>query len=324
MSFAKDSKLEILDNKIEDADSAQAFLSGLLHACGSITKNSEGIRLDIITDFKEVYEFLNNIIMKLYGQNLSLEISDDYIINKTIYYRIKFPVEISRQVLKDCSLIEQGSEYCFVSNVDFNLVPDEETKKAFIKGAYIGCSTSSIKLSELGSQSPTTGYHIEFTSHKKTFLEDLEQILLSFNIAGRIVLRKKNYVLYLKDSETIKDLLALLGAFQCVMELSDEMAKRELRNTVNRQVNCINANINKTVEASLKQIKAINLINQRMGLDSLPDDLQEVAVLRLANPQESMEELLKLSTIKLTKSGLNHRFRRILKIADLLKDKKGN
>ena len=114
--------------------------------------------------------------------------------------------------------------------------------------------------------------------------------------------------------------MALVGANECVLELSDEMAKRDLRNTVNRQVNCINANINKTVEASLKQISAINYINKKIGLESLPDDLQEVAILRLANPQESMEELLKLSTIKLTKSGLNHRFRRILKIAEFLKE----
>lgn len=319
MSFAKDSKLQIIENEIEDSNIAQAFLSGLLHATGSITKNSEGVRLDIVTDFKEIFEFLNKLINRLYGHNLALEISDDYIINKTIYYRIKFPIDISMQVLKDCCLIEQGSEYNFVSSVDANIIADDDSKKAFLQGAYIGCATSSIKLSELGSQSPTTGYHVEFPSHKREFLEGVEEILAYFNITSKIVTRKKNFVLYLKDSEAIKDLLALVGAFQSVMELSDEMAKRELRNTVNRQVNCINANINKTVEASLKQIRAINLINAKVGLESLPEDLQEVAVLRLANPQESMEELLKLSTIKLTKSGLNHRFRRIIKIAELLK-----
>ena len=172
------------------------------------------------------------------------------------------------------------------------MIADEETKKAFLRGAYVGCATSSIRLSELGSQTPTTGYHVEFSSHKRDFLQDLSDLLANFNINSRIVARKKIFVLYLKDSEAIKDLLALLGAYQSVMELSDEMAKRELRNTVNRQVNCINANINKTVEASLKQIQAINLINHKIGLESLPEDLQEVAVLRLANPQESMEELL--------------------------------
>ena len=322
MSFAKESKMEIIETDIEDADSAQAFLAGLIHSCGNINKNSEGIRVDLVTDFKEVFDFLNKIIVKLYGENLSLEISDDYIINKTTYYRIKFPLSISMQVLKDCSLIDNSGEFNLGNGVDDNLIADEETKRNFIKGAYVGCATSSIKLSELGSQLPTTGYHLEFSSHSESFLQSVQRVLLDFKIPSRIGLRKKIFVLYLKDSETIKDLLALVGANQSVLELSDEMAKRGLRNTVNRQVNCINANINKTVEASLKQISAINYINKKIGLESLPEDLQEVAVLRLANPQESMDELLKLSTIKLTKSGLNHRFRRIMKIADFLKEDK--
>ncbi len=318
MSFAKESKLQIIEKDIDDADCAQAFLSGLLHANGSINKNSEGLRIDIVTDFKEIFDFLNRMIVRLYGENLTLEISDDYIINKTVYYRIKFPISISTRLLQDCGLMTQSEEMAF-SEVDCNIIPDEMTKRAFVCGAYIGCATSSIRLSDLGSQTPTTGYHVEFSSHNRQFLECIQKILTEFEINCKIVARKKLFVLYLKDSEAIKDLLALVGADQSVLELSDEMAKRDLRNTVNRQVNCINANINKTVEASMKQIQAINFINKKIGLESLPEDLQEVAVLRLANPQESMDELLKLSTIKLTKSGLNHRFRRILKIADILK-----
>lgn len=318
MSFAKDTKLEIIERKIEDADSILAFLTGLIHACGTITKNSEGVRVDIVTDFKEVFDYLNNLVLKLYGENLSLEISDDYIINKTTYYRIKFPVSISMQVLKDCALVDQQDNFNLDGKIEESLIVDEDTKVNFVAGAYVGCATSSIKLSDLGSQAPTTGYHLEFASHKEEFLQCLKKVLDEFNINGKISTRKKVFVLYFKDGEAIKDLLALLGANSAVLELSDEMAKRGLRNTVNRQVNCINANINKTVEASLKQIKAIKYINKKIGLDALPEDLQEVAVLRLANPQESMDELLKLSTIKLTKSGLNHRFRRILKIADFL------
>ncbi|MBO5394888.1 MAG: DNA-binding protein WhiA [Clostridia bacterium] len=313
--------MQIIEEEIEDANSAQAFISGLLHAAGTITKNSDGLRIDVVTDFKEVFSYLNKLVEKLYGQELSLEISDDYIINKTTYYRIKFPISISMSVLKDCGLLSQDEVFNLDGQIDSNIVADDESKKFFIKGAYVGCATSSIKLSELGSQLPTTGYHVEFASHHNLFLEGLEGLLEHFNITSRIAKRKKIFVLYLKDSEAIKDLLALVGANGSVMDLADEMAKRGLRNTVNRQVNCITANINKTVEASLKQIGAINYINKKIGLESLPEDLQEVAVLRLANPQESMEELLKLSTIKLTKSGLNHRFRRILKIADFLKEK---
>ena len=94
MSFAKDTKIEIIENQIEDADGILAFLTGLIHACGTITKNSDGLRVDIVTDFKEVFDYLNGLVLKLYGENLSLEISDDYIINKTTYYRIKFPMPL--------------------------------------------------------------------------------------------------------------------------------------------------------------------------------------------------------------------------------------
>ncbi len=320
MSFSRESKLEILECEIEGADESLAFLSGLFHASGQITKNAEGLRADIVTDIKEIFDVTNNIAKRLYGGELKIEISDDYIINKTAYYRIMFPYYVSTRVLQDCGLLRVGQEGLeLIYNIDQNIVADEETKRAFIKGAYVGCSTSSIKFSELGSQNNTTGYHMEFASHNKLFLEDLKDLLSQFNIAAKLFERKSIFVLYLKDSETIKDLLALVGAGESVMNLANEMATRGLRNTVNRQVNCINANINKTVEASLRQIEAIKYIDKKIGLESLPEDLQDVAVLRLANQQESMEELLALSTIKLTKSGLNHRFRRLIKIADTLK-----
>ena len=317
MSFSRDSKLEILNCEFEDANTSLAFLSGLFHACGQITKNAQGLRADIVTDIKEIFDITNKIAQKLYGDELKIEISDDYIINKTIYYRIMFPYEISMRVLQDCGLIREHSLE-IVNNIDQNVIPDDDTKREFIRGAYVGCSTSSIRFSELGSQNNTTGYHVEFSSHNLTFLQDLQELLIHFNITAKLFERKSSFVLYLKDSEGIKDLLALVGANESVFGLVNEMATRGLRNTVNRQVNCIKANINKTVEASLRQVEAIKKIDDCLGLDALPEDLQDVAVLRLANQEESMEELLALSTIKLTKSGLNHRFRRIIKIAENL------
>lgn len=322
MSFSRESKLEILGEEIEDANDALAFLSGLFHASGQITKNAEGLRADLVTDIKDIFDYTNKIIKKLYGDELKIEISDDYIINKTTYYRIMFPYSISQRVLCDVGIMninQDGIE--LLSHVNSNIIQDEATKRAFIKGAYVGCSTSSIKFSELGSQNNTTGYHLEFASHNSEFLQDLQGLLAEFNIVSKLLERKSVFVLYLKDSEAIKDLLALVGANESVLALVNEMATRTLRNVVNRQVNCINANINKTVEASLRQINAIKIIDEKIGLDSLPDDLQDVAVLRLANQQESMEELLKLSTISLTKSGLNHRFNRIIKIAEKLQGK---
>ncbi len=319
MSFSRESKLEVLSEEFEDANSLISFLSGLFHGCGQITKNSQGLRADLVTDIKEIFVCANKIAKKLYGDELSIEISDDYIINKTTYYRIMFPIDISSRVLMDCGIIKVGQDgYEINYHIDTNVAVDDDTKRAFIKGAYVGCSTSSIKFSELGSQNATTGYHLEFSSHNRLFLEDLQALLTEYSIVSKMLERKSNFVLYLKDSEAIKDLLALVGANESVMNLVNEMATRGLRNVVNRQVNCINANINKTIEASLRQIQAIKVIDEKIGLDSLPEDLQDVAVLRLANQQESMDELLKLSTINLTKSGLNHRFKRLIKIAETL------
>ena len=309
-----------MGEELADSGEAFAFLSSLFHACGNLNRNSEGITAELVTDSRELFSYVDKIVKRLYGENLSLGISDDHIINKTIYYRITFPSSISMNILTDADVIERTGDGLVIKDVpDGNLLCDEKTKIAYLKGAFIGCGTSSIKLSQLGSKLPTTGYHVEFPSRHKQFLESVQSLLAEFNISSKISTRKNIFVLYIKDSESIKDLLALLGAVESVFSLSDEMARRGLRNTVNRQVNCINANISKTVEASIKQVEAINLINKKIGLESLPEDLQEVAVLRLANQQESLEELLKLSTLKLTKSGLNHRFRRILKIAQLLR-----
>ena len=320
MSFAKEVKKEIMGEELQDSGEAFAFLSSLFHACGNLNRNSEGITAELVTDSRELFSYVDKMVKRLYGENLSLGISDDHIINKTIYYRITFPSSISMNILTDADVIERtGDGLEIKASPDKNLLCDEKTKIAYIKGAFIGCGTSSIKLSQLGSKLPTTGYHVEFPSRHKQFLESVQSLLAEFSISSKISTRKNIFVLYIKDSESIKDLLALLGAVESVFSLSDEMARRGLRNTVNRQVNCINANISKTVEASIKQVEAINLINKKIGLESLPEDLQEVAVLRLANQQESLEELLKLSTLKLTKSGLNHRFRRILKIAQLLR-----
>lgn len=320
MSFAKEVKKEILEHDIQDSQEVLAFMSSLFRACGNLNRNSEGLSAELVTDSRDLFSFVDKLTKRLYGENLKLGLSDDHIINKTIYYRISFPSSISLSILTDCGVIERNSEGLEINpKPDSNLLCDDNTKIAYLKGAFIGCGTSSIKLSQLGSKMPTTGYHVEFPSRHREFLESVQEILMHFSISAKISMRKNTFVLYIKDSESIKDLLALLGAVSSVFDLTNEMATRELRNTINRQINCINANISKTVEASLKQVEAINLINKKIGLDSLPDDLQEVAVLRLANQQESLDELLKLSTLKLTKSGLNHRFRRILKIAQILK-----
>lgn len=321
MSFSRESKEEILRTPIEDDNCAIAFLSGLFHSCGQISKKENKIYIKIVSDVEKLSDFCQNIVKKLYGDKVEIEIGENYSINKNTYYETAFEVEKFKQLLVDASVIDiVNGEISFDVGLDKNLLNEDEQRRSFIKGVYVGCSTSSIKLSADSAQSCGSGYHMEFSSQSHEFLIELSSILAEYNIIGKIFERKNSYVLYMKDANTIQDLLALLGANKCVLDLSNEIVTRELRNKVNRQVNCINANINKTVEASMKQVQAINTIINTIGLENLSEDLQEVAVLRLANQEESLDELLKLSTIKLTRSGLNHRFRKIIKIASTLEE----
>ena len=321
MSFSRESKEEILKTNIEDDAAGIAFMSGLFHSCGQISKMNNKIYVKIVSDVEKLFDFCQKLIKKLYGDEILAEVGESYSINKNVYYEIAFDVDKNKQLLLDTGIIDiVDGQPSFNFELDKNLVLEDDARRAFIKGVYIGSSTSSIKLSQDTTQSCGSGYHMEFSSQSHQFLLDFSSILAEYNIIGKIFERKNSFVLYIKDVETIQDLLAVMGANKCVLDLSNEIVTRELRNKINRQVNCMNANINKTVEASMKQVEAINTIINTIGLESLSEDLQEVAVLRLANQEESLDELLKLSTIELTRSGLNHRFRKLIKIAKTLEE----
>lgn len=322
MSFSKESKIEILNAPSGNDDGcAIAFLAGLFHSCGEIQKKNGKVYFKIVSDVEEVFGFVNKLLKQFFGDEIYPELAESYNINKNPYYEISFEVEKFKRLLLDVGVIEYGETgFNFNFEINRNILLEDEARRAFIKGVYVGASTSSIKLSAEPAQSCGSGYHLEFVSQSHQFLMDFSSILAEYNIIGKIFERKNSFVLYIKDATTIQDLLALVGANNSVLEIANEIVTRELRNKVNRQVNCINANINKTVEASFKQVTAINTIINTIGLDSLPEDLQEVAVLRLANQEESLDELLKLSTIKLTRSGLNHRFRKLIKIANTLEE----
>ena len=152
--------------------------------------------------------------------------------------------------------------------------------------------------------------------------EDTINLLKECDIPAKITIRKNAPIVYIKEYQLICDALALVGANKAVLCLQNEAAIRELRNNINRQNNCINANLNKTIGASVKQLNAIRIIQENVGLESLSEGLMELALLRLANPDASLEELRRLSTQELTKSGINHRFAKLLEIAQKIeKDK---
>lgn len=194
--------------------------------------------------------------------------------------------------------------------VDGLLLQQTCCKRAFIRGAFLASGSIS---------DPNKGYHFEIVCNTKEQGRQLQGVMSSFGIEAKMVERKKHYVVYLKEGEQIVDILNVMGAHIALMNLENVRILREMRNSVNRRVNCETANISKTVNASVRQVEDIRLIMQQGGLHSLPENLQEIAQARLDNPDMPLKDLGMLLTPPLGKSGVNHRLRRISEIADRLR-----
>nr|WP_297872758.1 DNA-binding protein WhiA [uncultured Blautia sp.] len=183
-------------------------------------------------------------------------------------------------------------------------------RRAFIRGAFLCAGSIS---------DPEKFYHFEIVCGSKAKAVQLMELMQSFEVDAKIVQRKKYYVVYVKEGAQIVELLGIMGAGVSLMNLENVRILKDMRNTVNRKVNCETANINKTVNAAVKQVEDILYIQDTAGLHSLPESLEETALLRLEYPQASLKELGALLSTPVGKSGINHRLRKICSIANELR-----
>lgn len=197
-------------------------------------------------------------------------------------------------------------------SVDNLVVQNTCCKRAFIRGAFL-CAGS--------VADPAKTYHLEIVYGSERLAKHLKEIMNSFCMDSKIVLRKRYYVVYLKEGSQIVDLLNIMGAHVALMELENVRILKEVRNSVNRKVNCETANINKTVTAAARQIREINYIKNTVGLEHLTEGLEEIAQLRLAYPDATLKELGEMLCPKVGKSGVNHRLKKLCSIAEELREK---
>ncbi len=169
---------------------------------------------------------------------------------------------------------------------------------------------------------PNKAYHFEIVCTTVNMAEQLRRMMCSFSMDAKIVARKKMYVVYLKEGAQLVDMLNIMEAHVSLMELENVRILKEMRNAVNRKVNCETANINKTVSAAVKQVEDIRYIQQTIGLDKLSDGLKEMAILRLEHPDATLKELGEISDPPVGKSGVNHRLRKIGEIAEGVRQNK--
>lgn len=187
---------------------------------------------------------------------------------------------------------------------------DDCCLSAFLKGAFLACGTVT---------DPNKNYHLEFVVPFMKLSQDLFRLVEDSGIVAKTVVRKGSNVIYIKDSENIEDMLTLIGAQRSTLELMSIKIQKDMRNKVNRQVNFECANIERSVKAGMIQVEAIQLIIKRQGIDTLPEEYKELALLRLDNPDMSLKQLGESLSTPLSRSGVKHRLDKILEIADKLK-----
>lgn len=316
MSFSSNTKEELARIVPESTCCQLAELSALIRMTGSIKRNQvEGMTLTMTTENPSIARKMFRLIKMINGHQAEIQIRKMPRFNQSKQYIILVRnVSSARQILMETGVLSSGSEdVSIASEKPVSLLKKRCCRRSFLRGAFLGGGSIS---------APEKNYHLEFVSANADHLHLIQDLLQQFNLTGRQISRKNNYVLYLKEGEQIVDLLNVMGAHQALLSLENIRIMKQMRNSVNRVVNCETANLSKTVQASMRQMQMIEFIDKRVGVQNLPAALRDVAVARVKYPEASLKELGDLLVPPVGKSGINHRFRKLEQLERKLKLKR--
>lgn len=315
MSFSSDVKDE-LELQVNPARHCMiAELAAIVSMCGNvkITANNK-ITLKITTENIVVARKSFTLIEKTFNISTDIIIRSNSGNTNKVYNIIVTDNDMALKILQATKLISNDLEIREDFSLASNLVIRNTCcKRAFIRGAFLVAGSIS---------NPEKDYHFEIVVPFAKKAVQLQEIINTFGLEAKIVRRKKNFVIYLKESSQIVDILNIMEAHVALMKLENIRIYKDMRNSINRQVNCETANIEKTVKAATKQIEDIYYIRNSHGFSELSDGLEEIAILRVKHPDASLKELGEMLDPPLSKSGVNHRLRKISRIAEKLRDQK--
>ena len=292
-----------------------AELAAIFTFCGSLEAGTDGRKsLRIQTENEALSRKGFTLLQKTF--NIETDVSNSRIdrFRKGNLYCISIIDQFLVKEILDSAKLEFSGVSGGMPLVSNSIVYQRDCcKRAFVRGAFLSAGSIS---------DPQKGYHFEIVCPSQEISGQLQEIIHSFHIDAKMVLRKKSYVLYVKEGAQIVDMLAIMEANVALMNLENIRILKEMRNSVNRKVNCETANINKTVNAAVKQIEDIRLLEEKVGLESLNEGLEEIARLRLQYPEATLKELGLMLNPQVGKSGVNHRLRKLSLLADDLRENK--
>ena len=313
MSFSSEVKEE-LSRQLSTARHCQiAEIAAIISMCGGISISAKDrYCLKIQTENVAVSRKYFTLLKKTFNIRTDVSIRSGINPGRSRTYIVAVREhEEALKVLQAVKLInsqgEIGENLSLIRNV---VLQNACCRRAFIRGAFLAAGSIS---------APEKFYHFEIVCPTEPKAEQLKNIIATFDIEAKIVPRKKYYVVYIKEGSQIVDILNVMEAPVSLMELENIRIVKEMRGSVNRQVNCETANINKTVSAAVKQIEDIRFIQSVAGLSGLPESLQEMARIRLERPEATLKELGEALEPPVGKSGVNHRLRKLSLVAEELR-----
>jgi len=308
VTFSERVKNELVRRKKDECpECAYAELGGFVHTAGSISiLGRQRLSVTVEVDRPAIARRVFTLVKRLFGVHSVIAVRRSSRLGRHNTYVVNIPpsaqvTEVVRRlhVLDDDSSLTRG--------IPSRLVGDKCCQRAYLRGAFVVRGYVN---------DPVKGYHLEVTSNSFDHASDLVKLTTKWDIKAKTTEHKQRHILYVKGADDVSRFLQVIGADMALLEFENVRAMKDVRNQVNREVNCETANVNKTVEAAARQIDDIRLIDREIGIRSLKKSLQDVAVLRLEMPSATMEELGQALTPAVSKSTVSYRFKRIAAIAD--------
>lgn len=289
---------------------ARSELAALIRMNGSLSIVNQQFVLNVQTENAAIARRIYSLLKDHYEVRSELLVRKKMKLKKNNVYIVRLKQD-TKSVLADLDILDG---MMFNTHVSEEIIGNAQKMRSYLRGAFM--ASGSVNNPE------TSRYHLEIFSIYEEHNDDVCQMLNYYDLNARTLERRNGYISYLKGAARIADFLTLIGATNSMLKFEDVRIVRDMRNSVNRLVNCETANLNKTIDAASKQIENIQYIESTVGLSSLPGKLQEIAELRLEYPEVSLKELGEMiPSGAISKSGINHRIRKINEFADKLREK---
>lgn len=316
MSFSGEVKEELARQNSRARHCQIAELAAAVAFSGRFRQEEGHLSLELDTENVVLARKYFTLLKKTFNIETDISIRDNHYLNRNRTYAVRIGKEKElKHFLQAIHMLDEENRLMPGTELVHPLVVQQSCcKRAFIRGAFLASGSMS---------DPEKSYHFEIVCNSMPKAEQMRDMINSFAVDAKIVQRKKNYVVYVKEGAQIVDLLNVMEAHVALMHLENVRILKEMRNSVNRQVNCETANINKTVNAAVKQLEDIHLVQETIGFESLPAGLKEIALLRLEYPEATLKELGTLLNPPMGKSGVNHRLRKLSDMAQNIRERKG-